>query len=349
MERLTLRTLLALIAIWLLSPFSHAQTGDALLDSYLSGFSSRGGNSAAPNLGPSSYPNGVLNACNSGSAPSWEGNCPSDLMYTPNANTGGSQAFGVGINNWQGGTYYYPYCYPVVVWYPYQDELGGWYYEIQIWCDWYYVTMPTHSYGVAAARIKFGSLPVNGPWGSTPMSTLAFKGNTVYPPYVGAATCTPIWTGMTAPCVGQSDVIAVNSAGYEDKIIIPDANCNPGVLGRTGGASDANNGCYVLDGNRWATDLPSPYPDTTFLDSAANYVPGMGSANPAAIQEQKTYTWWLNFFQYGLEFPTSKTILHNSAVTSNVPAAPNCSSSQPWNCYFNVDQTSIAPPALVLP
>jgi hypothetical protein len=337
---------LILVGLWIVSPPASAQTGDALIDSYLSGFTSRGGNSLAPNLGPSSYPNGILNACNSASAPSWEGNCPSDLMYTPNANTGGYQAFGVGINNWPGGTYYYPYCYPVIVWY--QDELG-WYYQIEIWCDWYYVTMPTHTYGVASARIKFGSLPVNGPWGSTPMSTLAFKGNAVHPPYVGSATCTPIFTGMSAPCVGQSNVIAVPDAGYEDKILIPDSGCNPTLGRRSGDASDASAGCFVLDGTMWATDLPSPYPDTTFLDEAPLYVASMGSANPRNIAENTTYTWWINFFQYGLESPTAKTITHNSAVTVNIPSAPGCSGSALWNCYFNVDQTTIAPQAQVLP
>lgn len=313
---------------------AEAQTGDAVIDSWISNFQRKGGNSAAPtSLNPSQYSSGVTK-CNPG-PPASEGNCPSDLLYTPNANTGGYQAFGVGLNNFQGGTYWYPVCY--IVWVYYYDI--GW--SLQTWCDWYYIQVLDHAYGAAAARVQFGTNTTVTPWSLRPMSTLAFKANNVYTPTIPSVECTPIWIGASAPCLAQSNVYAVTDAGYEDKILIDDHNCN--VILRSDSSSDAAAGCFTRDGNRWLSDLPSPYPDTTASDGPTPYVAAIGSAAPEQISEGQTYFWWINFYQLGLESAGTHNIKHNSAVTTNIQSAPGCSALQPWNCYFNVDQTLIAP------
>lgn len=338
-----------LFAITLMVPtVGSAQTGDSVIDGWLSGFQRKGGNSSPPgDLHPNSY-GGVIHKCNSPGAPSWEGNCPSDLLYTPNHWTGGYQAYGVGLNLWPGGYYWYRYCYPVWVYY----EEYGW--QLEIWCDYYLVQVTEHTYGAAAARITFGATNAgSSPWGPRPMSTMAFKGNNVYAPVVGEAWCTPVWLGSSAPCYLQSDKIAVpastggegSSVGYEDKIIIQDNNCN--VTVRTDTYHDANNGCFTRDGGNWATDLPSPYPDTTKDDGPTPYISGIGTAAPTSLIEGQRYFWWINFYQMGLEAGTGHHIGHNAAITYKINSAPGCSSSALWNCYFNVDQTTIAPSSSV--
>ena len=336
------------------SAVATAQSGDPTVDNWLAPFEYKNGNNSIPTaIAPPNYP--ILNSCNSSSSPPDEANCPSDLLYTPNANTGGSQAFGMGANLWEGGQYYYTSCWLV----PYYDSEG--------WLRWTYycqtqlVNVTAHTYGIAAAAIKFGQQTIATPWGTTPMSTLAFSSH-VYDGYnpQPQLRCTPnliyVGTGWgSAPCNSSvENVYIVPNVGYEDKIVLsPDAGCNPPFWSvqpnlRSGEASDADYGCFVRDGSNWWTNLPSPYPDTTRLDGAATYVPGVGSASPEAIMEGQTYHWGLNFFQWGLE-PGDHTIRHSSAVTTfidNVTGGSiiglDCTPSRLYDCYFNVDQTSIS-------
>lgn len=332
-------------------PSASGQTGDSTIDSWISGFARTGGNNLAPTaLDPINYYATGLTKCNSSGAPPWEAKCPSDLLYTPNANTGGYQAFGVGVSNWPGGTYWYPVCYLVWVYYQIDPSLPG-YWQLEVWCDWYYVQMADHTYGAAAARLLFGLDSLNTPWGLVPMSTLAFKANSVYTPADPSVVCTPNWGGTDAPCL-EPDSYAVPSVGYEDKVLIQDNNCQK--ITRAGDASDASAGCFVRDGGNWLTDLPSPYPDTTALDGPSTYVASIGSIDPGSLAEGlpggtmtlDVYFWWINFYQWGLEAGSNHSIQHNSAVTTYVPV-PQCTSSTPWWCFFNVDQTTIAPAATV--
>ena len=309
-------------------------SGDSTIDNWLNGAQYKGGSSAAPTtLNPSNYTTG-LDKCNSTQAISSENNCTSDLFYTPNANTGGYQAFGVGFTNYASGTYYYPVCYIYWAW-------NGQDYVPTLYCNWYQYTINAHTYGAATARVKFGSNTTSTLWGTKPISTLAFKANNVYTPYYSSVVCQPNYTGSQAKCTSSSNAISVPNVGYEDKILVADHNCS--LTQRTGSSSDANYNCFVRDGSQWWTDLPSPYPDTTYLDPGAWYVPSIGSAAPEQITEGYTYFWYLNFYQWAWESAASHTIYHGSSITTEITYAPNCSGSQLWNCFFQVDQTYIAP------
>jgi hypothetical protein len=316
-----------------------SQTGDSVIDGYFSyeDWQIKVGSTAAPeNLAPTSYA-GIINRCNSSFAPSWESNCPSDLLYTPNHWTGGYQAFGVALNRRDESTDLVYDCY---TWW-YQDEVGNWVMDYS--CEFRWIYTPGLTRGIVAARIKFGAdLSGGGLWGPKPMSTMAFKGNTVYLPEISAANCTAIWIGPSAPCVAQSDVVAVKNAGYEDKLVIRDFNC--GVISRGGNdnQTDFNAGCFTGSGYL-LSDLPAVYLDTTIFDGPDYFVPGVGSAAPTAIVEGQTYSWATYFGEYGAEARVPHTVSHRSAVTAYEGAAPGCSSSALYNCYFNVDQAAIAP------
>lgn len=318
----------------LLSNIAMAQTGDTTIDSWLSGFSlTQGGSSAPTLLNPTNYPNGP-DKCNSGAAPIHEPTCPSDLLYTPNANTGGYQAFGVGVNLWEAGDYWYVSCYYYYVYNSYYDI-----WEPVIFCDYYSFTLPEHTFGLAAARIKFGSNTISSPWGSVPMSTLAFKAAVNYSSQP-SVNCDTDFNGVAAPCdTSDENVYVVPSAGYEDKILIEDLNCLNPI--RTGTSTDAGLGCFTHDDMSWATNLPAAYIDTTYSDTPSYYVPGMGSAFPFLIIENQTYFWWTEFYQLNLEPTSPHVIKHNASVTTRIEVPGFFCNSEPELCYFNVDQTTI--------
>ena len=316
-------------------------TGDSFVDGKLNEFpfQKKGGNNSPPSLGPGNYPNDVKD-CNSATAPAHEASCPSDLLYTPNSNTGGYQAYGVGISNLPGGTYWYGFCFPN--WF-YPDDYIYVYWE----CYWYPIQIPDMAYGVAASRVRFGSNTTSSPWSLKPMSTLAFKANSVYLPVDVFVECDPDFSisPAGAPCDdSDQNVYAVPDAGYEDKIVIRDYGCT-GI--RLGTPSDATKGCFVRDlisPANWYSNLPAAYPDTTFLDDNDYYNPGFGSADPTAIIEGVNYLWYTGFYQYGLESTAPHEIRHIASVTTYVDPSPvGCNALEPWDCYFQVDQTNIAP------
>lgn len=323
-------------------------TGDPEIDSWLSTYSLKAGNAAAPtSLIPSLYTGGV-EACQSASALPHEARCPSDLLYTPNANTGGYQAFGIGAEPVTGGTYVFADCYVVYIWNPSLE-----YYEAYIQCSYYTLTVPDYTWGIAAAKISFGTNQMQTSWGFFPMSTMAFKANRDYLPSVAAVDCNPVFSFLTlsTPCdFLKSDTYAVPDSGYEDKIIMTDRGCATPTFFRSGDANDATYGCFTHSTLNWATDLPGAYRDTTYLDSPGDYQPAVGTTVPFLLVGGNTYRWWSNFIQLGHE-PASGSayvLRHNAAVTHFDPILPSCSLvSAPELCYYNVDQTMIAPSIII--
>lgn len=338
-SKLLIRAVLTTFGLLFISLHANAQTGDAQLDTWLSVYSTAAGNNTQPtNLTPANYPNGVTK-CKLSTAPSWETLCPSDLLYTPNANTGGYQAFGVGADYRPSGTYYYATCYVQWIYNAFLDA-----YEPLIFCNYQSVNIAAHTYGSAMARIKFGSNTTSTPFGAKPISTLAFKANITYLPNAPGITCTPTLNLVgAAPCATlQFDRYAIPGNGYEDKVLITDLGCTK--LLRDGDDSDALANCYTHDGMNWQSDLPGVYRDTTASDTATNYVPGVGSVVPWAIIENQTYYWWTDFYQWGQDPAGPISLRHNSAITTSIdlPGGPPCGTS-PETCAFNVDQTTIAP------
>jgi hypothetical protein len=325
----------ALFALISISGRAHAQTGDSVVDSYVGNpyYEHKAGNKFAPlNLAPSNY--GVYGFqmldCAFASAPVWEGSCPSDLSYAPNVHTGGYQAFGVGYHNIQAQDYWDYDCYYVDVW-VWDQEAGTWVLEWQYWCDYHHITVAAELTGVVVARVSWGGYQADL---GIPLSTSAFKGTTLPP-------CNPTYTGPTAPCSSVGTYVA--GAGYEDKVLITDQEC---ALLRTGLNSDHWNGC-LHPSTGWISDLPSAYGDTTASDSSSPLVVGMGTPYPATFEEGRTYT-WVRYFGKAGNRSTHGDARHNGAVTKKVPESPFCiafSSTFGENaaCYFNVDQTQLAP------
>jgi hypothetical protein len=278
MEGKTMKSFIRfLISLGLLISFNSfaAPSGDSVVDAWIAPYAYKFGNSAAPTfINPPLYTNGYL-LCNSMNATAWESTCPSDLTFTPNANTGGYQGFGVGLTNYPAGGYYVAVCYYVF----YYDSSG------EVWsvapvCDWYSVSWPDVALGTVAGRIEFGTgLSIyNSTWGNVPASTLAFKANSVYTP-TAAVYCDPDINVSTldAPCdASQQNVYAVPEAGYEDKILIQDYSCT--VTVRTNGNSDAIAGCLTHD-SYWYSDLPGAYRDSVLLDGPNYYVSASGSVD----------------------------------------------------------------------
>jgi hypothetical protein len=169
-----------------------AQTGDPLLDSWIAPHTRKGGNTSVPLfLNPAAYPD--ITGCNSGIGPSWETNCPSDLTFTPNANTGGYQAFGVGISSYPASEYWDYGCY--MQWQYVWHNDSGWQEELVLVCDYQLVSLPAYANGEAGGRLRWGASQFyyGFPAGNWTLSTLAFKGS-------GFAVCAPAFNGTSAPC-----------------------------------------------------------------------------------------------------------------------------------------------------
>ncbi len=316
------------------------------MDYYVTSYySDRAGNTAsASNLQPSNYGNGSgydLIDCAYATAPSWETNCPSDLTYTPNAHTGGYQAFGVGIKNYPQQDYWDYDCYYVDVW-VWDEESHQWVLEWQYVCEYTHVQVPAQVAGIAVARIKWGNYQsqfgLGGP--SHTISTLAFKGSSFLP-------CTPTLSpsGVEAPCAGTGTYVA--GAGYEDKLLIPD-NC--ALPARTGTYVDAaaSFGCFYSYDGLWWSDLPSPYLDTTVSDGPSYYIAAIGTPTAANISEGVTYSWRVAFYQWGNEAVHGE-VRHQGGLTKKMPSSPFCSAfsgtfGENAACHFNVDQTLLASP-----
>lgn len=321
-----------------------AQTGDPIVDYYVTSYYQyRAGHTGAPeNLNPSNYGNGVgydLLDCVYATSPSWETNCPSDLTYTPNANTGGYQAFGVGIKNWPAQAYWETECYWEDTW-VWNPESHEWEFDYVYVCDQHYVQTQAEAGGVAVGRVRWGAYKsqfgIGGPYHK--VSTLAFKGSS-FPP------CNPTLSpsGVEAPCAGTGTYVA--GAGYEDKILIPD-NCP--LPSRTGTYIDANSGCFYSYNGLWWSDLPSPYLDTTANDGPSYYIAAIGTPNASSIQEGWTYTWRVGFFHWGNESVHGE-VRHQGSLTIKKTISPFCvlfsgTFGENSACHFNVDQTLLAAP-----
>jgi len=312
------------------------QTGDPVVDQWITSYyAHRAGNNLAPtSLTPSNYPN-VL-ACST-STPVWENNCPSDLTYTPNANTGGYQAFGVGINSWPSQSYWDYDCTLEDVW-VWDPELQQWVLEWQVLCYYQLVQVSAQAGGQAVSRVRWGSQQHAVQGSMRTISTLAFNGEDL-------AGCHPSWNGSDAPCTATGTF--VEGGGYEDKIVIPEF-CP--LSRRTGTFMDANSGCFYSYNGLWVSNLPSPYLDTTAGDGPSNYVAAIGVASGVSIVENFTYTSRITFFQWGQETVNGNQIRHNGSVTVRLPFTSPCLLYAPVfgldaACFFNVDQTQIAPPS----
>jgi hypothetical protein len=319
-----------------------AQSGDATIDDIIAPYANRAGNSLAPiNIAPANYQvsGRHLYSCNSSVGPSWEGSCPSDLTYTPNQNTGGGQSFGVGIQNYPAGQYWYAVPYLEQVWYHDTNcDCDTYYWDVAY--DLYLVNLPAFTTGTAAAGSKWGTTVYQiTPTVAATLSTAAFKASALTP-------CVPDYLLETAPCGGllaPTDATYVASAGYEDKVVIAET-C--GLSTRSGTSSDGDSGCfYGYEG--WTTFPGSVYMDTTADDSGPYYVPGIGITRPDQLPEGTKYYWLIDFFAYGNEPVTGQPVSHNGAVTYRVGWSPFCIAYESqWGngaCYFNVDQTGLAP------
>ena len=306
-----------------------AQTGDSWVDAQINGWDFHAGNASAPSLlAPWNY--SVDWACDAGGAPSWETNCPSDLLYTPNANTGGYQAFGVGwsvvpaLTNWE------PYCYARLVWTWHNDS--GWQETLEWDCDWQAVTSPPYTWGITAVRIKWGSVETafSQPPGSWPTSTLAFKGNQ-FP------ECDPSNNpfGAGTPCDGPNTIFVLN-AGYESKVKMYDAGC---TWTRTNTWIDTYHGCLSHVETILETSLPCAYKDTNIIDSPSDYVSAVGTSCANALVEGNTYYWKLLFSANNVNTWPVGDATHRGAITANLGSWPGGDELT----RFNVDQTVIAP------
>lgn len=362
-NRLLMTTLL--LASCLVAPVSRAQTGDLVVDLQINGHTWRAGNNLpATSLVPSAYGSNPT-ACNSSGAPAWEDNCPSDLTYTPAAGTGGYQAFGVGISQVPGGTFY-EYI-PVL-----RQE---WDYECNclIWVfDYEYTeyTVAAHAFGRAFARIRFGDYLVNTIVGEHYLSTLALKSASTHPAGLSSIECSPsriYGFGFDSPCnpikqnayivprgglptgIGTpSRGVGIAEVGYEDKLIIPNPGC-PSNYERTGHYADAYQGCFTFDQYNWYSNIPAAYQDTTKFDKGSPYVAGVGTATPAALiaigagsNGAITYWWEINFIAFGTHSAAGQTVRHTANITTYGTGYPCIPNSGPL-CQFNVDQTNIAP------
>jgi hypothetical protein len=329
-----------LLAFLLVIPAqAFAQSGDPVVDSHLVPYYEHRRSSSAPPsaLSPTNYGSGsALLGCASSSAPSHETNCPSDLTYTPNANTGGYQAFGVGIHNIPYSEQWITECYILETW-EWDWEAGTWVLTFYYWCDTYlYVTRAEVS-GFAISRIKWGATYATIPNASTPLSTLAFKGTNL-------ANCNPK-PGVIAEAPCLSNGTYVPSAGYEDKIIIPD-NCPRAE--RTGLATDFTDGCFWSQQGLWMSDMPAAYQDTTAADRGDQFVISVGTASAASLNEGTMYTNRTWFGQLGTETIRPGPVRHTGSVTVPRSLAPFCllyqSTFGQAACMFNVDQVQITPP-----
>ncbi len=337
LSRLAAIGALSVVTIIAIREPAVAQSGDATIDSAIATYARRAGSSGVPNFKPADYSNGVTACSGASPVPTWEQNCPSDLLYTPNGNTGGYQAFGVGINNVPGGAYWTQYCGYIPV------EIGPGEYYWAWMCWWVPITLDDQTIGLAMARVTFGTQGVETPWGVRPMSTLAFKANNLYQPDSSSVTCQPDYIGDSAPC-HPPNTYAVQNVGYEDKISIDDYGCTVPFTGRTGDSQDADRGCFVA--SSWDSDIPSAYLDTTKFDGAQLYIPSVGSSDPKGIAEGVTYYWDIQFYEMGLESSAPAEIVHSASVTTYlVVPGLGCANTPESiaNCYFQVDQTRISP------
>jgi len=327
-----------------------AQSGDPIVDSYLTSYyTNRVGSTAPPtNLILSNYgdhPNNYLkcDVIATPSAPPWEVNCPSDLTYTPNAHTGGYQAFGVGLKNIYATSYWDYYCTLEEQW-VWDPELGEYVLEYVYVCYYELVQVPAEVTAIAVARIKWGSnsYVFNDFTGLTlKLSNLAFMGG----PEPPVENCDPenIIFGADAHCTYPGTY--VSEAGYEDKIIVPDS-CS--LSSRTGTWSDFYNGCFHSAGGY--TDLPSAYVDTNAADPGTGpFVLSVGTARARDLVTGTTYTWRLYFGQGGNEPVTGSQVLrHTGSVTVKQPFHVFCNLyasvfGENAACFFSVDQTNLTP------
>jgi hypothetical protein len=320
--------------------------GDGFVDSLIFNYNSKGGRvDTGWVVNPYKYaPN--PNACNRYSFDGFEGRCPNDSTYTPSYDTGGYQAWGAGLQNYEGGYYYQNVYY--VCW-DYNGDLG---YTYTICWDTYWTYVPPYVEGRVATHLKWGrgangvnAIPRSS--GYYDSSTLAFTGDdqpacSFYDlDFSGGMICAPPLT----------DRVYVPDAGYEDKVAVPNPSCPPSRQ-RAGDYTDRYYGCFYAEsslGSASYTNLPAPYVDTTFTDSAPTYVASMGSAYAAGIVPGQMYYATIYFWAYGNpQINGNGPTAHVGAVTmASWAAVPLCPGGFQACARFNVDSVKVSDDAVI--
>jgi hypothetical protein len=316
----------------------HAKiSGDAALDAALptTADSKVAGSKSPPAGAPASVQDdsSLWTGCNNGS----DGQaCPNDNTYRPHPNTGGAEAFGVSISNYQANQVIY-ICYAEWVWDPNTEDGNGGYW--QYYCYPYAVITATFTFGAARWDSRWGAqaTTVAASGQTRPISTLAYK-------FVdGLQPCVVQQFLATAECSrALQNSVWVPSTGMEDELLMGNPNCSPTpILGRKGTADDRNNGCFYP--SYATTTLPSAFLDTTFGDGQT-YDLAIGSSNPALIVEGRTYSSYAEFWAYGNNNMIGQTAFHSVAVDSRVSNAAIClaqGNTDPF-CYFPVDSSRVS-------
>jgi hypothetical protein len=98
-----------------------------------------------------------------------------------------------------------------------------------------------------------------------------------------------------------------------------------------------------------ATNLPSPYVDTTFGDGAEIYDLAIGSSNPTQIREGTTYSHYAEFWAYKNNNMVGRRAWRSVSVDSRVSDSLACSYGTGKNppepqafCFFPVDSSRVS-------
>jgi hypothetical protein len=270
--------------------------------------------------------------CNNGSDGQ---SCPNDNTYRPHPNTGGAEAFGVSVTNYQANQVIY-ICYAEWVPDPTGDATGGYW---QYYCYPYAVITQAFTFGAARWDSRWGTqqTTIAAVGASRPISTLAYK-------FVdGLQPCVVQQFLATAECSrALQNSVFVPNTGLEDELLMGNPNCGPTpILGRKGTEEDRGNGCFYP--SYAATTLPSAFLDTTFGDGQ-QYNLAIGSSNPALLAEGRTYSSYAEFWAYGNNNMIGQTAFHSVAVDSRVTDSLICrqkNNADPF-CYFPVDSSRVS-------
>jgi hypothetical protein len=276
--------------------------------------------------------------------------CPNDNTFRPHPDTGGLQNFGISLYNYLEGDYVLYECYIYWVDDPYAGDGATGYWVTECY-PYAVVHQSAYTYGYARWDSRWGTQQTYvGQSGLLkPISTLAFKALELphcrIDQFLGTAKCN----------TADPNVTYVPNPGMEDALEIPNPNCRVtsliipiiGPNGRTGDASDRDRGCFV-----WryaATNLPTPYVDTTFGDTAAIYDLAIGSAVAELIQEGTTYSNYAEFWAWGNNNVVGQPAWHSVSVDSYVADSLACSygkSKSPPEpeafCLFPVDSSRVS-------
>jgi hypothetical protein len=276
--------------------------------------------------------------------------CPNDYTYTTRGITGGTTAWGAAIQQ-SGGPVNTVECTLVYNW-PGNDTVGsyGWY------CYRVVYNRPKWTYAAAVSKFSFGPaktyvpVTVENP-NTNPFTISTFAWNGVpQAAHGGPAECRPNGSpwDVARPCQSYDrDGSWVNAqSGFEDKIIIPNPHCTLGS--RTGSTLDKNYGCFSAD--RFITNLPTPYLDTTFLDNGGSFTASIGVVNGRLLIPGFPYESRVDGSAKGWENIRGLMARHVQAVTARDDVGAPCLTGvggAPAGggaaCMFNVDISVVGP------